>query len=244
MIRIFCLLIGYCFGMFQTAFILGKINGIDIRKTGSGNAGTTNMLRTLGLRAGLTVAFCDIGKCMLAVLVTWLIFGRSHPEMIPLLKIYTSAGVIIGHDFPFYMNFKGGKGIAAMGGMIFSFGDPRLTIGGLILFFGLFFLTHYVSLSSLSISIGFLIGVIGLGQTGGYDMLGRITMEQPLLNEMYIILGILTIIAFYGHRANIKRLLTGTERKTYLRSKQKQQELQARDEQLNAQKQGRGKTEK
>ena len=208
--RVISLLIGYIFGMFQTSYFYGKSKGIDIRKTGSGNAGTTNALRTLGLKAGLITMGCDIGKCILAVIVTWLIFRGSHPDTVPLIKIWTAAGVILGHDFPFYLKFKGGKGIAATAGMIISFGDLRLIAVGIVVFFGLFFLTHYVSVGSLCLSLEFLIGIIAFGQHGSYGM------TQNHLNEMYLLVIVLTALAYYGHRGNIVRLVHGNERKTYL----------------------------
>ena len=213
--RVISLLIGYIFGMFQTSYFYGKSKGIDIRKTGSGNAGTTNALRTLGLKAGLITMGCDIGKCILAVIVTWLIFLFSHPDTVPLIKIWTAAGVILGHDFPFYLNFKGGKGIAATAGMIISFGDLRLIGIGIVVFFGLFFLTHYVSIGSLCLSLEFLIGIIAFGQHGSYGM------TQPHLTEMYVIVIALTALAFYGHRGNVSRLIHGNERKTYLSKSKK-----------------------
>ncbi|MBD5488840.1 MAG: glycerol-3-phosphate 1-O-acyltransferase PlsY [Lachnospiraceae bacterium] len=210
--RIICLVIGYVFGLFQTAYIYGKLHGIDIRDYGSGNAGTTNTMRVLGTKAGLLVLLCDIVKCILAVVVTDLIFGESHPDMLYLLKIYAATGAILGHNFPFYLHFKGGKGIAATAGMILSF-HPYLIPMGVILFFGAFFTTHYVSLGSLLVYAGFFIELIVLGQM---DIFG---MPQNLLIEMYIIAGVLTVMAYYKHKDNIKRLLSGTERKTYLTHK-------------------------
>ena len=99
--RLICLLIGYIFGLFQTSYIIGKTMGVDIRSKGSGNAGTTNALRTFGLKIGLLTLLGDICKCILAVVITWLLFRSAHPDMGPLLKVWTAAGVIIGHDFPF-----------------------------------------------------------------------------------------------------------------------------------------------
>ena len=212
--RIICLAIGYVFGLFQTAYIYGKLHGIDIRDYGSGNAGTTNTMRVLGTKAGLLVLLCDIVKCILAVVVTDLIFGESHPDMLYLLKIYAATGAILGHNFPFYLHFKGGKGIAATAGMILSF-HPYLIPMGVILFFGAFFTTQYVSLGSLLVYAGFFIELIVLGQM---DIFG---MPQNLLIEMYIIAGVLTVMAYYKHKDNIKRLLSGTERKTYLTHKNK-----------------------
>ncbi len=217
MVRIICLLIGYVFGLFQTAYIYGRLHGVDIRNYGSGNAGTTNTLRVFGTKAGLLVLAGDIMKCILAVIFTGVIFGSSHEDMIYLLKMYTAAGAIIGHNFPFYLKFKGGKGIAATAGLILSF-HPYLIPMGLILFFGAFFLTHYVSLGSLLVYAGFLIETIILGQMGVFGM------TQRLLNEMYVILFLLTVMAFWKHRENIKRLLSGTERKTYLTHKNEESE--------------------
>ena len=212
MVRVVCLLIGYVFGLFQTAYIYGRLHGIDIRNFGSGNAGTTNTLRVFGTKAGLLVLLGDIMKCILAVVITAVIFDSSHPDMVYLLKMYTAAGAIIGHNFPFYLKFKGGKGIAATAGLILSF-HPYLIPMGIVLFFGAFFITHYVSLGSLLVYAGFMIELVILGQMGIFGM------TQAVLTEMYVIAGLLTIMAYWKHRENIKRLLSGSERKTYLTHK-------------------------
>ena len=208
--RILCLLIGYGFGLIQTSYIYGKLNGIDIRTKGSGNAGTTNALRTLGFKAGIITLVGDMVKGLAAVLVTSLLFQNTWPELYPLLKIWTGAGVILGHDFPFYLNFKGGKGIAATAGMLAGFGDLRLLAICIITFLVLFNLTHYVSLCSMSMYVVFLVFMIIFGSMGHYGM------TTPRLVEMYIIVFLLALLAFWGHRENIRRLLDGNERKTYL----------------------------
>ncbi len=213
--RLICLVIGYAFGLFQTAYIYGKMHGLDIRQHGSGNAGTTNTLRVLGTKAGLIVFAGDVLKCILAIVICSLAFGKSHPEMIYLLKIYTAAGAILGHNFPFYLGFKGGKGIAATAGLILSF-HPLFLPVGVILFFGTFFTTHYVSLGSLLVYVGFMTELIICGQNGVFP-----EMSQAHLIEMYIVAGALAVMAFYKHRENIDRLLKGVERKTYLSSKNK-----------------------
>lgn len=212
--RAICLVIGYVFGLFQTAYLYGKLHGIDIRNYGSGNAGTTNTLRTLGTKAGLIVLLGDIMKCILAIVLTNLLFRNSHTDEIYLLKIYAAAGAILGHNFPFYLHFKGGKGIAATAGMILSF-HPYLIPMGVLLFFGTFFTTHYVSLGSLLVYAGFMTELVVLGQLGIFGM------PQVALNEMYVVAGFLTVMAYYKHKDNIKRLLDGTERKTYLTHKNK-----------------------
>lgn len=107
--RLICLVIGYVFGLFQTAYFYGKAHGIDIREHGSGNSGTTNALRVLGTKAGLIVFAGDCLKCMIAVWIVRLTFGQSHPETLYLLCLYAGMGAILGHNYPFYMNFKGEK---------------------------------------------------------------------------------------------------------------------------------------
>lgn len=212
--RIICLVIGYVLGLFQTAYFYGKAKGIDIRQHGSGNAGTTNTLRVLGTKAGLIVFLGDCVKCILAVCVTRLLFGKAHPEMIYLLCIYAAAGAILGHNFPFYMNFKGGKGIAATAGLILSL-HPVFIPMVIIVFFGVFIVTHYVSLGSLLIYVGLMVEMIICGQ------LGLFGMSQVHLNEMYLVTALLAVMAFWKHRTNIGRLLRGEERKTYLFKKNK-----------------------
>ncbi|WP_342755985.1 glycerol-3-phosphate 1-O-acyltransferase PlsY [Kineothrix sedimenti] len=208
--RIVCLAIGYLFGLFQTAYIYGKMKGIDIRQHGSGNAGTTNTLRVLGTKAGLIVFAGDVVKCIFAVAICTLLFEKSHPDMVYLLKIYAAAGAILGHNFPFYLNFKGGKGIAATAGLILSFHPTFLPVG-VIMFFGAFLLTHYVSLGSLLVYAAFIIQIVVSGQLGLFG-----GMTQAELIEMYGIALFLTIMAYYKHWENIKRLIKGEERKTYL----------------------------
>ncbi|MBQ7775025.1 MAG: glycerol-3-phosphate 1-O-acyltransferase PlsY [Lachnospiraceae bacterium] len=215
MSRLICLLIGYAFGLFQTAFFYGKAHGIDIREHGSGNSGTTNALRVLGTKAGLIVFAGDCLKCILAVCTCRLIFGESHADMIYLLCIYTAAGAILGHNFPFYMGFKGGKGIAATAGLILAL-HPYFIPMGVVMFFGAFLTTHYVSLGSLLVYIGFVTEIIICGQCGLFGM------SQTLLIEMYVVAFLLAVMAFWKHRENIVRLLHGEERKTYLFKKNKQ----------------------
>lgn len=217
-IRVSCLLIGYAFGLLQTAYIYGKAHGIDIRQYGSGNAGTTNTLRVLGTKAGLIVFAGDCLKCMAAVWLVRLLFGGSHRDMIYLLCLYAGAGAILGHNYPFYLKFKGGKGIAATAGMVLSF-HPYFIITGLILFFVPFFTTHYVSLGSLLVYAGLMIQMIVFGQSGLGSVFSGMTQGQ--LIEMYVLFGCLLVMAFWKHRENIKRLLHGTERKTYLSKKNK-----------------------
>ena len=212
MIRLVCVLIGYLFGCFQTAYIYGRMNGIDIRQHGSGNAGTTNSLRVLGKKAGAIVLICDMLKTGLAITTVRILFNESYDDIMYLLALYAAAGSILGHNFPFYLGFKGGKGIACTAGLIVFF-HPILIIPELLTFATAFLTTHFVSLGSLLIQIVLVICMVILGQTG------FLRMEQAALNELYILTVLLAALAFWGHRANIKRLINKTERKTYLTKK-------------------------
>lgn len=205
--RLICLAVGYCFGLIQTSYIIGRINGIDIRKKGSGNAGTTNAIRTMGWKNGLLTMAIDVMKCIAAVLIMRYVFRNSDIRL--LLGLYTAAGVVLGHDFPLYLKFKGGKGIAATAGMIIAFGDIRLIIAGILCFFIPVLITRFVSLGSLCLSTSFLIGMIIVGQMGSY------LMTQDRLIEMYILTAVLTALAYWLHRSNIKRLAAGKENKLF-----------------------------
>ena len=210
--RLVCIAIGYVCGLFQTSYIYGKAHGIDIRDYGSGNAGTTNALRTLGRKAGAITFLGDCFKCVVAVLIVWLIFGKTQGENFKLLGLYAAAGTILGHNFPFYLKFRGGKGIAATAGLLFSF-DWRLMLVALAVFLLVFFTTHYVSLGSLMVYVVFVGGLFFMGQTGQFDM------EPARIYEMYGLGLFLAGLAVWKHRANIVRLSHGNENKTYLKKK-------------------------
>lgn len=203
--RIICLVIGYVFGIFQTGYFYGKTKNIDIRQYGSGNAGTTNTLRTLGWKAGVITFAGDCLKCVLAVWVTRLVFGADH-ELLSLLSMYTGAGVVLGHNYPFYMNFKGGKGIAATAGLILTT-HPVMFLIVAAIFAGIVFKTRYVSLGSIVIMIVYIIEVFVYGSMGGFQL------NPPYLYEVYGVAIFLSVMAIYRHRANVKRLLAGTENK-------------------------------
>lgn len=204
--RLISVAIGYVFGLFQTGYIYGKSKGIDIRKEGSGNAGTTNSLRVLGVKAGLITFVGDLCKAMLSVLVVWLLFKDRYPETVKLLEIYGGFGAVLGHNFPFYLKFKGGKGIACTSGMILAV-CPLAAPFCLLLFILAVAITRYVSLGSVLVVTFYLIQVIVFGQ------LGYLGMEGATLFEFYIVSACFTAMALWRHRANIVRLVKGTENK-------------------------------
>ena len=214
MIRLICLLIGYAFGCFQTSYIYGRLHGIDIRNYGSGNAGTTNSLRVLGKKAGIIVLLCDMLKTGLAIILVRVLFREQYGDILYLLAIYAAAGAVLGHVFPFYLKFKGGKGIACTAGLIVFF-HPYLILPQAVSFLTIFFTTHYVSLGSLVTEALLIAEMVIFGQLGVFGM------SQRALNELYIVTILLAALAFWGHRANIKRLIHKEERKTYLTKKEK-----------------------
>lgn len=207
--RLIVLLIGYLFGCFQTSYFVGRARGINIREHGSGNAGTTNALRVMGSKAGVITFLGDFGKMMAAFLVVWLIFGRTSPENLLMLKLYTGLGVVLGHDFPAFMKFHGGKGIAVTGSL-FMLLDWRTGIVAFVLFVGLLWLTYYASLASIVMvtadSILFLVLVsVGIIERGAVSFA-----------ETAAVIGVIWMLAIGMHLQNIKRLLSGTENKIFL----------------------------
>ncbi|WP_192929592.1 glycerol-3-phosphate 1-O-acyltransferase PlsY [Alkaliphilus serpentinus] len=190
------ILIAYFLGNFSTSFIVGKIYGrIDIRKHGSGNAGTTNVYRTLGAKAGALALIGDALKGVLAVYIGQRYGGTN-------LALLCGAAAIIGHNWPVILKFKGGKGIATSIGVVFMVQPLSATI---CIAFGLviLFKFKYVSLASVSaISI--------------------LPIILYFYGRNYFIFGlVLAIMAVYRHRANIQRLLKGTENKITAGSKMK-----------------------
>lgn len=204
--RVIAVAIGYLFGLFQTGYLYGKSQGIDIRNEGSGNAGTTNSLRVLGVKAGVITFAGDLFKAIFAVLLVEALFGKTYPELVKILGLYAGFGAVLGHNFPFYLKFKGGKGIACTSGMILAV-CPMAAPICLFLFIVSIAITRYVSLGSILVVISYLIQVIVFGQ------LGYLKVDTVYLPEFYIVSACFTAMALWRHRANIKRLLTGTENK-------------------------------
>ena len=206
MVRIIWLLTGYVFGLFQTGYLYGRMNHIDIRNYGSGNSGTTNALRVLGKKAGLIVFLGDFFKMVLACFLFSLVLG-SDPNT-DLYVLYTGLGVVLGHNFPCYLHFKGGKGIASMAGLLISM-DWRVALVCGVVFLITVILTRYVSLGSIFVVILFFIQMVFYESRGVYQVAPDSRME------FYLLAGILTVMAIWRHRTNISRLLSGTENKLW-----------------------------
>ncbi|GKX31734.1 glycerol-3-phosphate acyltransferase [Vallitalea longa] len=186
------LLIGYLIGCFQSAYIISRVKGqLDIRKYGSGNAGTTNVIRVVGWKAGIITFFMDVCKAVIGVLVCSFIFDDV------LMGYYAGVGVVIGHNWPVFLGFRGGKGIAATIGLLLAV-DVRIGLIIIALMAVVIFISRYVSLGSILMAISIPI------------LMAIFHTDTP----EYIILGVILMIsALYKHRANIKRLLNGTENK-------------------------------
>ena len=167
--RIASLIIGYLFGIIQTAYIYGKMNGIDIREHGSGNAGTTNALRVLGKKAGAIVFAGDFLTCFTVIFFVRFIFKNTAADILPLVSLYAATGCILGHNFPVHLGFRGGKGIACTAGLLAAF-DVRIGIIALITFLAIVIVTRYVSLGSIIIVTEFALFTIIFGQMGFYHM--------------------------------------------------------------------------
>ena len=203
--RILCLAVGYLFGLFQTGYIYSKLHHVDIRKEGSGNAGSTNVLRVMGVKAGATVFLGDFFKTLIPCILVRHFF-QNQPEMVNLLVLYTAFGVILGHNYPFYMGFKGGKGIAASAGLLAST-DWRVMLVCLVVFVAAVAITRYVSLGSILVMICFFIGMVFFGARGDFGI------GAAHLTEFYVLAGLISAMGIWRHHTNIKRLLSGTENK-------------------------------
>ena len=205
--------IGYLLGSINTSIIVSRLRGSDIRQHGSGNAGLTNMLRTFGARAAVITLLGDVLKGVFAVvaakyvsIVLCLVLKGAVPNpgaFSVLLKCVSGLGCVLGHNFPVYFRFKGGKGVltgAVVTGMI----DWRLMVAALLVFVIVCAVTRYVSLSSICGS-----GTIIILSFVQY--FGKLTyLDGISVTAFSVIIGSMTIIR---HHSNIKRLICGTERK-------------------------------
>lgn len=196
---ILCLICGYGFGCISTGYIVGKINHVDIRNYGSGNIGTTNTMRTLGKKAGAITYVGDVAKAMIPMLVARLIIFRDVPYA-ELLGLYVGLGVAVGHNFPFWLHFKGGKGIAVTSGVMAAH-DPLAIPLYLISFIISVAVTKYVSVGSLVIVTIFPIWI------------GIMDHNKDYFVHTLIVSLVFTGLAYFRHKQNIIRIINGNENK-------------------------------
>ncbi|MBO2527358.1 MAG: acyl-phosphate glycerol 3-phosphate acyltransferase [Clostridiales bacterium] len=191
-----CIAVGFLLGGWNGAILISRLKmHEDVREKGSGNAGLTNFLRSYGGWATLLVVLIDFGKTIAACLIATLIL----PEEPLLAKMVAGVAVQIGHIFPAYFGFQGGKGVLCSGAVGLML-DWRIFLIAIAVFFIVFFLTRYVSLASM---LGMIV----------FSVLAVIFYtEQPIIWGLVILM---TLTVIFMHRSNITRLLHGKERKTY-----------------------------
>jgi acyl phosphate:glycerol-3-phosphate acyltransferase len=191
----------YLIGSFPTAYLAGRVAGIDIREAGSGNVGATNVGRVLGKRIGYPVFFIDFAKGFIAVKLAEAIVGPVPPDAIfvDFCRVLGAMSAVIGHSFPVWLGFKGGKGVATSMGALFALNwVPALVVG--IVWIVIFQVTRYVSLASIVAAIALPITVALM------FFLGYLA-SAVLLYFCLLLAGIVVL----RHRSNISRLLSGTE---------------------------------
>ncbi|MCK9219608.1 MAG: glycerol-3-phosphate 1-O-acyltransferase PlsY [Bacteroidales bacterium] len=200
------ILAAYLIGSVSSAVWFGKLlYGVDVREHGSGNAGATNVIRVLGYKAGLPVMLFDIFKGWIAVqLVSWVTISGLTPEALIYLKIGAGVAVVMGHVFPVFASFRGGKGVGTIAGVGFAL-FPLAVLIVLGVFIIVLIFTHFVSLSSVTAAFLFPFVV--------YFVCG---IRHPGLIGLAILTAIFIPIT---HRKNIRRLLKGEERKFEFKKK-------------------------
>jgi glycerol-3-phosphate acyltransferase PlsY len=213
------ILLSYIVGSIPTSIIVSKLkSGIDIRKFGSGNAGGTNVIRVLGWRTGVLVIIFDILKGFIATsVIARLYFDSSLPfnnrtpfEDFTVLQIIAGSAAVLGHIWTAFAGFKGGKGIATAGGMFIGIAPIEVLVS-LIIFTIVFVISRYVSLGSLSAAIAFPLTMVVRVNIFNVEIAGYHTL-------IFFITGI-SLLVIFTHRANIKRLIEGTEnRLTHFRN--------------------------
>ena len=200
------ILAAYLLGSIPTAVWVGRmLYGIDIRQHGSGNAGATNVIRVLGYKAGIPVLLVDVFKGWLAVeLAVWLPIQGQSPEMLTYICIGMALAAVLGHVYPVYAGFKGGKGVVTVAGAGVAL-FPLAILLVLAVFIVVLAATHFVSLSSIIASLAFPLVV--------WFVLGE---RHPGLVGLSLLIAVFIPVT---HRKNIKRLLGGEEQKFDFRRK-------------------------
>lgn len=196
-----CLVVGYFFGCISTAYFVGKFHGVDIRNEGSGNLGSTNALRTLGVKAGLMTFVGDLAKTVLPISILRYGIYAGQYELGIVMALWLGLGVVLGHNFPFWLHFKGGKGVAVTAGVVLSIAHWPVIVGGLAIFAIIVGITRYVSLGSLIVAFYLPANVV------------LFYRESPYFLHMLGVSFIFTALVIFQHRSNIVRLCNGTERK-------------------------------
>lgn len=201
-VTILIIIAAYLLGSISSAVFIGKrFHGIDIREHGSKNAGATNVLRVLGRRAALPVFAIDVAKGFAAVML-YHFSPYKGTDFEFYLKLILVASVVLGHIFPLFTGFRGGKGVATLTGSVLAIHPPAVLLC-ILTFFIILAITHYVSLSSMTAGVLFPVYVRYLFGVKEWNI--------------FIFGCIVAALLIITHRKNIGRLIKGTESKIYLR---------------------------
>ena len=207
LLYILLLVVAYLLGSIPCAVWIGKrFYGIDVREHGSFNAGATNTLRVLGKKAALPVFLGDVAKGYVAVILSHLPYIMDETLETPIiyLQIGLTICAVMGHMFPIFAGFKGGKGVATVAGALLAIA-PMAVVTSLLTFFIILYAFNYVSLASMTAGVLF-----------PFYLRFFFAADRPL-----VIFGIVVaILLIYTHRKNIKRLIGGVESKTYIIKKE------------------------
>jgi acyl phosphate:glycerol-3-phosphate acyltransferase len=195
----FLIVLAYLIGSIPTAvWVSSKIYGIDIREHGSGNAGATNTFRILGAKAGSAVMLGDMMKGFIAVKLSLLSNFSWDSEAITNLQVGLGLAAVVGHIFPIWADFRGGKGIATLFGMILSI-QPLVAVSLVGVFVAILFVTRYVSLSSITASIAFPVLIVFI-------------FREPEISYKVFAIATACLVVLTHHK-NIGRLISGNESK-------------------------------
>lgn len=186
---IICLLIGYAIGIINPAYLIGVIRGTDIRKKGSGNAGASNVMIVFGKVAGIVCALLDIVKPCIAIWITRKLFPLFNLAF-PL----TGAACILGHIFPFYMKFKGGKGLACLGGVVLMT-DVRLFLVLILIELAVVLVVNYICVVPMTASVA-------------YSVIYGVIYRDSLAALIFLVVA---VVIFFKHTENLRRIKEGTE---------------------------------
>lgn len=181
---------GYLLGAVPSSYLAGRLGGVDLREMGSKNLGATNVYRVLGWGYAVPVAVFDVAKGFLPVL-----YAASSADQIPWLPVTAGVAAVVGHVFPVYLRFRGGKGVATASGAVLALAPTALAASAAVWLL-LVTATRYVSVGSIVGALSFPLAVFVLEPRDSY------TLGASVVLAMFIV---------FTHRANIRRLVAGTE---------------------------------
>jgi glycerol-3-phosphate acyltransferase PlsY len=191
----------YLIGSIPSGYLAGCAKGVDLRKTGSGNIGATNALRVLGKKWGYLVFAADTFKGWFSVTLAYALAGRHSPDHVTVVGILAAIFALVGHNFPIWLGFRGGKGIATSAGVMIALFPIWTFLVALVVWVTLFYGTRYVSVASIAAAISLPVTTGFLALAGKCDWL-------------LVLVGVLMcMLATWRHKSNIQRLLAGTEKK-------------------------------